>query len=143
MCQWGELVSCFLFPSRLPFLTQLQCCVLFTCALSSPKKYDTLRLHLDWDISHLCPNRSCVLSLFLFLCVCVLIGPGLPLPMDVAPPTTAPCIQPAAPRDCPRISLSLFPHSSSLVRRGRRKTVHRNDTKLKKQKKCSSNVKRG
>lgn len=46
-----------------------------------------------------------------------LIGPGLPLPMDVAPPTTVQCIRPAAPRDCPRTSLSLFPRSSSLVRR--------------------------
>lgn len=59
----------------------------------------------DWDVYHcLCPNRA-------------LIGPGLPLPMDVAPPTTVQCIQPAAPRDCPRTSLSLFPRSSSLVRR--------------------------
>lgn len=71
--------------------------------------------HSDRDISHLCPNRSCVFS----LSFCVLIDPGHPLPMDVAPPTTAQCIQPAAPRDCPRTSLSLFPHSSSLVRRGR------------------------
>lgn len=51
--------------------------------------------------------------------LCVLIGPGLPLPTDAAPPTTAQCIRPAAPRDCPRASLSLFPRSSSPVRWGR------------------------
>lgn len=54
-----------------------------------------------------------------FLSLCVLIGPGLPLPTDAAPPTTAPCIQRATPRDCLRTSLSLFPLSSLLVRRGR------------------------
>lgn len=48
--------------------------------------------------------------------LCVLIGPGLPLPTDAAPPTTAQCILPATPRDCPRTSLSLYPRSSSLVR---------------------------
>lgn len=55
-----------------------------------------------------------------FHCLCptrALIGPGLPLPTDAAPPTTAQCIRPAAPRDSPRTSLSLFPRSSSLVRR--------------------------
>ena len=54
-----------------------------------------------------------------FLSLYVLIGPGLPLPTDAAPPTTAQCILPAAPRDCPRTSLSLFPHSSLLVRKAR------------------------
>lgn len=64
------------------------------------------------------------LPLSLFLCLSLsltlLIGPGLPLPTDAAPPTTAQCIRSAAPRGCPRTSQSLFPHSSSLVRRGRK-----------------------
>lgn len=55
----------------------------------------------------------------------VLTDPGLPLPMDAAPPTTVQCIRSAAPRDCPRTSLSLFPHSSSLVRRGREGSRYR------------------
>lgn len=62
-----------------------------------------------------------VLKLATSLPLHVLIGPGLPLPSptDAAQPTTAQCTLPAAPRDWPRTSLSLFPHSSSLVRRGR------------------------
>lgn len=84
--------------------------------------------HLDLDVSHRsCPYRPFVfLSLFFFvflslsLSFFLLIGPGLPLPTDAAPPTTAQCIRSAAPRDCPRTSQSLFPHSSSLVRRGRK-----------------------
>lgn len=59
------------------------------------------------------------------LSLCVLIGPGLPLPMDVAPPTTVRCIRPAAPRDCPRTSQCLSPHSSLLVRRARKEYRHR------------------
>ena len=82
----------------------------------------SLWLHSDWDVSHSsCPNRPPLV----FLSLCVLIGPGLLLPMDAAPPTTAQCIQPAAPRDCPRTSLSLFPLSSSLVRRGREENGYR------------------
>lgn len=83
-------------------LTQLQCCVLLVLCYSSLSFLSASRIGMSFHC--LCPTRA-------------LIGPGLPLPTDAAPPTTAQCIQPAAPRDSPRTSLSLFPRSSSLVRR--------------------------
>lgn len=100
------------------FFTVLQCCGLGSCCVS---------FFPVWLSGYI------RIGMFLTACVqigplpssslCVLIGPGLPLPTDAAPPTTAQCIRPAAPRDCPRTSLSLFPRSSSPVRWGREEGV--------------------
>lgn len=93
------------------FYTLLQCCSVGSCVRVFLPLWLSGYIRI---VSHfLCPNGRLSSSL------CVLTGPGPPLPTDAAPPTTAQCIWPAAPRDCPRTSLSLFPHSSSLVRRGR------------------------
>lgn len=83
-------------------LTQLQCCVVLV--LCTRLFFFLSASGIGMFYHRLCPTRT-------------LIGPGLPSPTDAAPPTTAQCIRPAAPRDCPRTSLSLFPRSSSLVRR--------------------------
>lgn len=109
------------FPFCLLFFTLLQCCGVGSC----------VRLFLPLWLS-----GYIRIGTFLIACVQigplssslrVLIDPGLPLPTDAAPPTTAQCIRPAAPRDCPRTSLSLFPHSSSLVRRGREGSRYRRE----------------
>lgn len=112
-----------------PFFTLLQCCAVGSC----------VRLFLPlWRSGYIRIRTfltACVQIGPLSSSVCVLIGPGPPLPTDAAPPTTAPCIRPAAPRDCPRTSLSLFPPSSSLVRRGREGNRYRRKIRILKYKK--------
>lgn len=86
------------------------CCWVF-CASLSPlwRHFGSGRLSLLTSQTVPCPPPPPPLR--------VLPGPGLPSRTDAARPTTAQCIRPAAPRDCPRTSLSQSPPSSSLVRR--------------------------
>lgn len=102
------------FPFLSPFSLYCNVLVLVVVWLSFFLSWLSDYIRIGTFLTACVQNRSSV-----FLSLCVLIGPGLPLPTDAAPPTTAQCIWPAAPRDCPRTSLSLFPHSSLLVRRAR------------------------
>lgn len=106
----------FIFPFCLLFhFTAMLWCWFLCASLSSSLATFWTRTFLTACV-HIGPLSSSV---------CVLIGPGLPLPTDAAPPTTAQCIRPAAHNGCPRTSLSLFPHSSSLVRRDREGSRYR------------------